>query len=64
MVVLLQFCVCSSRLKPPFVDAGPDMDLTCTTTEVMLDGSNSDSGPDYTYQWTTTMEILHLELLL
>ena len=39
---------------PPNADAGPDMELTCTTTEVVLLGVGSDIGPDYTYDWTTS----------
>jgi len=35
----------------PFVDAGPDQELRCDQTRVVLDGSNSDSGPTYSYVW-------------
>ena len=37
----------------PVADAGTPMDLTCGTSQLNLDGSGSDSGPDITYMWTT-----------
>ena len=37
----------------PQVDAGPTATLTCATTSLQLDGSGSDQGPEYSYQWTT-----------
>ncbi len=39
---------------PPFVNAGPDMALDCGTAQVALNGSNSDSGPQITYLWSTS----------
>lgn len=39
---------------PPVADAGPGAELTCAITEVVLLGTNSDVGPDYTYSWTTS----------
>ena len=36
----------------PEVDAGPDQMLTCTTSEVMLDGTGSAPGPHVAIQWT------------
>jgi len=38
----------------PFVDAGPDQELSCDQTRVVLDGSNSDSGPTFSYVWLNT----------
>lgn len=35
-------------------NAGTAGDLTCTVTQVTLDGSGSTSGPTITYLWTTT----------
>lgn len=40
-------------LTAPLVDAGSDMDLTCTVTEVVLDGTNSEQGPGFVYTWST-----------
>ncbi len=37
----------------PTSDAGADAELTCAVTTVLLDGSNSSSGTNYAYQWTT-----------
>jgi gliding motility-associated-like protein len=36
---------------PPVAEAGPDEELSCIITEITLDGSNSDSGPDIQYIW-------------
>jgi gliding motility-associated-like protein len=36
---------------PPNVNAGPDKILTCTVTQVILEGSST--TPGVTYQWTT-----------
>ncbi len=38
----------------PLVDAGPDRELRCDQTRVVLDGSNSDTGPSFTYVWLNT----------
>ena len=38
----------------PTADAGESMDLTCDVVEVQLNGMNSSSGDDFTYNWTTT----------
>ena len=37
----------------PISDAGPPSTLTCDLPVVDLDGANSQSGPEMTYQWTT-----------
>ena len=37
----------------PVVDAGSAPDLTCVVLSVELDGTNSDNGPEFTYEWTT-----------
>ena len=42
-----------ATLEEPVADAGPAVSFTCGTSEAMLDGSNSSSGPDFTYVWTT-----------
>ncbi len=39
--------------QEPTVDAGASMKVTCAETEVTLDGSGSDSGSNFTYEWTT-----------
>ena len=36
----------------PAVDAGTDETLTCAVTDVMVGGTNSESGPGITYAWT------------
>jgi gliding motility-associated-like protein len=38
----------------PIANAGPDMELNCYSTSLMLDGSGSDTGSQYEYLWTTT----------
>ena len=40
--------------NPPSADAGPGDELTCVVTSVVLLGTNSDTGPNYTYSWSTT----------
>ncbi len=37
----------------PQVDAGTAAPITCLVNEITLDGSSSDNGPDYIYEWTT-----------
>lgn len=37
--------------EAPKADAGPDRTLTCTSTSVMLDGSLSALGPNFSYSW-------------
>ena len=32
----------------------PHLNITCTTSSLTLNGSNSATGPTYTYSWTTT----------
>jgi gliding motility-associated-like protein len=39
--------------QEPIADAGVSMEVTCTETEVTLDGSGSDAGSNFTYEWTT-----------
>ncbi len=36
----------------PTANAGADAELTCILTEIELDGSGSDAGPEITYTWT------------
>ena len=38
----------------PAIEIEPAANFTCTTTEIVIDASNSASGPDITYEWTTT----------
>ncbi|MEZ4955057.1 MAG: hypothetical protein R2825_15935 [Saprospiraceae bacterium] len=44
----------SENTAQPAANAGPDGLLTCNDTQLILDGSASANGPDFTYQWTTT----------
>jgi gliding motility-associated-like protein len=37
----------------PVADAGTDELLTCAVPQLALDGSASDGGPEFVYQWTT-----------
>lgn len=37
----------------PVADAGEEQALTCAVTEVMLDGTQSSTGDEYVYSWTT-----------
>ncbi|MCB9265825.1 MAG: gliding motility-associated C-terminal domain-containing protein [Lewinellaceae bacterium] len=36
----------------PEVEAGPDQELNCASPQALLDGSNSDSGSRFSYQWS------------
>ncbi|MFK8009790.1 MAG: gliding motility-associated C-terminal domain-containing protein [Saprospiraceae bacterium] len=38
---------------PPNVDAGNTMELNCLVQNIILDGINSSTGNDFSYQWTT-----------
>ena len=38
----------------PISNAGNTMELTCIDTVLILDGSNSSSGNDFSYQWQTS----------
>ena len=35
----------------PFADAGPEMYVDCNTNQAILNGSNSDAGANFIYQW-------------
>ncbi|MCC6462702.1 MAG: hypothetical protein IT260_19705, partial [Saprospiraceae bacterium] len=39
-------------ILPPQADAGTALTLDCSTTSVLLDGSASSQGANFTYQWT------------
>ncbi len=43
----------NENTTPPAANAGPDGLLTCDVTALVLDGTASANGPDFTYQWTT-----------
>lgn len=43
----------TSNTMPPLANAGSAPPLTCTTTEVTLNGSASSQGPNFSYIWTT-----------
>ncbi len=45
--------VCPGLPPEIFVDAGFPIEIPCVGAAVTLDGSGSDSGPDFTYEWTT-----------
>jgi hypothetical protein len=42
----------TANLTPPSANAGMDQSLSCTITQVTLNGSGS-SGANFTYEWTT-----------
>ena len=42
----------------PNVDAGPPAIITCDISSITLDGSNSDSGSDFYYQWYNANNVL------
>jgi HYR domain/SprB repeat len=44
----------TSNTTPPVANAGSAPPLTCTTTQVTLNGSASSSGSNFNYLWTTT----------
>jgi len=37
---------------PPNADAGPTQEIPCVDFSVILNGSNSDTGGNFTYEWT------------
>ncbi len=41
-------------VTPPTADAGADVTLFCIGQAVMLDGSASSEGPEFTYQWSSS----------
>ena len=43
----------TENITLPFADAGPDQTLTCSISELILDGSNSSVGTTISYEWTT-----------
>lgn len=45
-------------IVPPVANAGPGTTLSCTVSSLQLDGSASATGPNYTYQWTTTNGVI------
>ncbi|MBL7793270.1 MAG: gliding motility-associated C-terminal domain-containing protein, partial [Saprospiraceae bacterium] len=38
-------------VTPPVANAGADQELNCVAPQVMLDGSSSSAGPEFTYEW-------------
>ena len=45
----------SIDVNVPQVSLGDDLYLTCLIDEVLLDGSMSSQGPDFTYEWTDAL---------
>lgn len=43
-----------ANIPGPIADAGPSQMINCTNSIVVLDGTNSSSGSNITYLWTTT----------
>lgn len=41
-------------LQPPIADPGPDTSFTCTDPVISLGGAGTSTGPEMSYQWTTT----------
>ncbi|MCB0549455.1 MAG: gliding motility-associated C-terminal domain-containing protein, partial [Phaeodactylibacter sp.] len=54
----MTFCADSASIFVPIDTLAPaafaqvDGELNCTVTEVALDGTGSDAGPDFAYQWS------------
>ncbi|MCB9282569.1 MAG: gliding motility-associated C-terminal domain-containing protein [Lewinellaceae bacterium] len=47
----LDTVVVAENFDTPTSDAGPGQTLDCTVSSVTLDGSNSSSGPDISFEW-------------
>ncbi len=43
--------VISDLSNNPEIDAGDDKEITCYNSEVILDGENSETGPEFQYFW-------------
>ena len=41
------------NLENPIANAGPDQTLNCSSNTLILDGSNSSTGNEFVYQWTS-----------
>ncbi len=46
--------IIDENTQPPVTDAGPQGLLTCATTQLSLDASDSDNGSSYSFFWTTS----------
>jgi len=44
----------STDYTPPLADAGPDDSLSCTQISVQIGGGSTSTGPDFSYEWTST----------
>ncbi|MCC6726782.1 MAG: HYR domain-containing protein [Saprospiraceae bacterium] len=44
----------TSNTTPPIANAGSASPLTCTTSQVTLNGGSSSTGSNFSYLWTTT----------
>lgn len=51
-----QVTVIENKVKP-IADAGADLEITCGSQQVALDGTNSSQGPDIIYEWTDAFGI-------
>lgn len=43
----------AGNTNTPIADAGENQTIDCISTEIILDGSNSSSGVDFIYEWST-----------
>ena len=43
----------TADIAPPIANAGAQVTLSCLQPSSTLDGSNSSTGPNFTYQWST-----------
>lgn len=48
-----QHLVCPGLPPEIFVDAGLSVEIPCAGAAVTLDGTASDNGPEFTYEWST-----------
>jgi gliding motility-associated-like protein len=49
-----QVVLIAQDIDDPLADAGTPQTLTCSATNLLLDGTASSNGTDFSYQWTDT----------
>ena len=49
----LENVIITQDIQQPTAEAGTAAELTCATTTLTLDGSNSSTGTNFQYEWTT-----------
>ena len=51
-VLLQRRVVVTQNIQTPVADAGPDTTIGCFSNGVLLNGSNSSTGPNFSYTWS------------